>query len=163
MRSVYSVAGVISLSLTMPVLAKPDGNGKGQAKREHIGGNQKSSKSVANERTRARAADRFQRTRSDRDGDGILDRNERHARGGQACPPGLAKKHNGCLPPGQAKKRFAIGERLPSSFNSYNVPEQYRDQYRDTNEDLFRYNDGSLYRVDARTRLIEEVIRLIGR
>lgn len=22
------------------------------------------------------------------------------------CPPGLAKKHNGCLPPGQAKKRY---------------------------------------------------------
>ena len=24
--------------------------------------------------------------------------------GGGKCPPGLAKKHNGCLPPGQAKK-----------------------------------------------------------
>ena len=24
-------------------------------------------------------------------------------RGGR-CPPGLAKKHNGCMPPGQAKK-----------------------------------------------------------
>ncbi len=29
------------------------------------------------------------------------------------CPPGLAKKHNGCLPPGQAKKRYAIGHPLP--------------------------------------------------
>lgn len=28
------------------------------------------------------------------------------------CPPGLAKKHNGCLPPGQAKKRYRIGEYL---------------------------------------------------
>jgi hypothetical protein len=29
------------------------------------------------------------------------------------CPPGLAKKNNGCLPPGQAKKRYAIGRPLP--------------------------------------------------
>lgn len=28
------------------------------------------------------------------------------------CPPGLAKKHNGCMPPGQAKK-WAIGQPLP--------------------------------------------------
>lgn len=30
------------------------------------------------------------------------------------CPPGLAKKHNGCLPPGQAKKMWAIGQPLPA-------------------------------------------------
>ena len=30
------------------------------------------------------------------------------------CPPGLAKKHNGCLPPGQAKKRYVVGQRLPA-------------------------------------------------
>ena len=34
-----------------------------------------------------------------------------HGRGN--CPPGLAKKHNGCLPPGQAKKRYAVGHALP--------------------------------------------------
>ncbi len=31
------------------------------------------------------------------------------------CPPGLAKKKNGCLPPGQAKK-YAIGGMLPSGY-----------------------------------------------
>jgi hypothetical protein len=31
------------------------------------------------------------------------------------CPPGLAKKHNGCLPPGQAKKRYIVGQRLPTT------------------------------------------------
>jgi hypothetical protein len=31
------------------------------------------------------------------------------------CPPGLAKKHNGCLPPGQAKKRYVVGHRLPAT------------------------------------------------
>lgn len=28
------------------------------------------------------------------------------------CPPGLAKKNNGCLPPGQAKKRYQVGQKL---------------------------------------------------
>ena len=38
------------------------------------------------------------------------------------CPPGLAKKNNGCLPPGQAKKMWAIGQPLPGSVVFYNLP-----------------------------------------
>lgn len=38
---------------------------------------------------------------------------EKHGRGN--CTPGLAKKHNGCLPPGQAKKRYAVGQALPEA------------------------------------------------
>ena len=38
------------------------------------------------------------------------------------CPPGLAKKHNGCLPPGQAKKAWAIGRPLPREVIFYNLP-----------------------------------------
>jgi len=37
------------------------------------------------------------------------------------CPPGLAKKNNGCLPPGQAKK-YAIGQPLPRDIVYYPVP-----------------------------------------
>ncbi|MGE5386686.1 MAG: RcnB family protein [Betaproteobacteria bacterium] len=37
------------------------------------------------------------------------------------CPPGLAKKNNGCLPPGQAKK-WAVGEPLPHDVVTYNIP-----------------------------------------
>ena len=29
------------------------------------------------------------------------------------CPPGLAKKNNGCMPPGQAKKVWAMNQPLP--------------------------------------------------
>ena len=29
------------------------------------------------------------------------------------CPPGLAKKKNGCLPPGHSKKRYTVGLPLP--------------------------------------------------
>lgn len=38
------------------------------------------------------------------------------------CPPGLAKKNNGCLPPGQAKKLWAIGQPLPAGVTFYPLP-----------------------------------------
>lgn len=38
------------------------------------------------------------------------------------CPPGLAKKHNGCLPPGQAKKRWSVGRPLPREVIFYDLP-----------------------------------------
>jgi Ni/Co efflux regulator RcnB len=37
------------------------------------------------------------------------------------CPPGLAKKNNGCMPPGQAKK-WLIGQPLPATLVQYQVP-----------------------------------------
>jgi Ni/Co efflux regulator RcnB len=37
------------------------------------------------------------------------------------CPPGLAKKNNGCMPPGQAKK-YSVGHRLPQDVRYYAVP-----------------------------------------
>lgn len=40
------------------------------------------------------------------------------------CPPGLAKKNNGCLPPGQAKKQWAVGQPLPSTVVYHPVPRQ---------------------------------------
>ena len=42
----------------------------------------------------------------------------RHGR----CPPGLAKKHNGCMPPGQAKK-WTVGRPLPREVIYYHVPQ----------------------------------------
>lgn len=41
---------------------------------------------------------------------------------GKHCPPGLAKKNNGCLPPGQAKK-YAVGQPLPAGVVYYPVPQ----------------------------------------
>jgi hypothetical protein len=38
------------------------------------------------------------------------------------CPPGLAKKNNGCLPPGQAKKMWVVGQPLPPSVVYYPLP-----------------------------------------
>ncbi len=66
------------------------------------------------------------------------------------CPPGLAKKGNGCLPPGQARKL----DRYDGWANWY--PVRYRDDGYD-----WRYNDGYMYRTDN-GGLISALIPLIG-
>lgn len=43
---------------------------------------------------------------------------------GKHCPPGLAKKNNGCMPPGQAKKQWHVGQPLPSTVVYHPVPRQ---------------------------------------
>ncbi|HEY7840721.1 MAG TPA: hypothetical protein VIC61_04060 [Gammaproteobacteria bacterium] len=40
---------------------------------------------------------------------------------GKNCPPGLAKKNNGCMPPGQAKK-WTRGQPLPADVVIYELP-----------------------------------------
>lgn len=47
----------------------------------------------------------------DRDYVAVHDYYAESGRGGH-CPPGLAKKNNGCMPPGQARK-WAVGRPLP--------------------------------------------------
>jgi Ni/Co efflux regulator RcnB len=44
-----------------------------------------------------------------------------HYSNAKNCPPGLAKKNNGCMPPGQAKK-WSVGEPLPRGVTLYPVP-----------------------------------------
>ncbi|MBC7601703.1 MAG: DUF1236 domain-containing protein [Ramlibacter sp.] len=39
----------------------------------------------------------------------------------RTCPPGLAKKNNSCLPPGQA--RWAVGQPVPRGVAIYSVPQ----------------------------------------
>ena len=43
------------------------------------------------------------------------------------CPPGLAKKNNGCLPPGQARK-WVVGQQLPRELVRYPLPVELRRQ-----------------------------------
>ena len=41
------------------------------------------------------------------------------------CPPGLAKKHNGCRPPGQTKK-WQRGQPLAKDIKYYELPNELR-------------------------------------
>jgi hypothetical protein len=75
---------------------------------------------------------------------------------GGGCPPGLAKKGNGCLPPGQAKK--LVGSRLSAGYLSAMLDGPYRDWYRDDDRFLYRMGDGYIYRVDRGSNLINALI-----
>ncbi|HWQ86912.1 hypothetical protein [Brevundimonas sp.] len=60
------------------------------------------------------------------------------------CPPGLAKKNNGCLPPGQARQiaRAAGADRYESLWR------------RAGDESRYRYEDGYLYRMSPQGSLL---------
>ena len=86
---------------------------------------------------------------------------------GQACvgsPPGLAKKPM-CMPPGQYKKQFQIGQRLPYGANGllgYNaLPYDLRSQYGAQLDPYGRYyyQDDYLYRVDPTTMIVQQGLR----
>ena len=84
--------------------------------------------------------------RNDRWDDDDDDDDDRFGRNG--CPPGLAKKNNGCLPPGQAKKmddgRFdRLGDR----------------RFEDTDRYVFRRDGDRIVQIDRRTGQVVRVFR----
>jgi hypothetical protein len=97
MKKLILIAGAAALATTAPLAAKPDHakGGHGQGKHgnmkhggaKHAKGSSKSNRGIV-------TSDRFGNLYA-------LD-----ARG--SCPPGLAKKNNGCMAPGQAKKLFNV-------------------------------------------------------
>ena len=76
------------------------------------------------------------------------------------CPPGLARKDNGCLPPGQAKKY--LGARLSDNYADSQLPYQYRSWYRDDGDHFYRSGDGYIYRVSRNSQLVDGLIPLSG-
>jgi hypothetical protein len=84
--------------------------------------------------------------------------------GNDFCPPGLAKKNNGCLPPGQAKRLFVVGQRVPTGFGvvRFNqVPVDIRTRFDLSADDRFVIRDRFIYVVDPRTRLVDRIIDLL--
>jgi hypothetical protein len=82
--------------------------------------------------------------------------------GGGGCPPGLAKKAIPCVPPGQAKKMYGVGQSLPlgvaDPYSFGQIPPNLRSQYGLNPYGSYYYGNGYLYRVDPRTMLIQQVI-----
>jgi hypothetical protein len=136
------IASAAAMAMTMPALAKPGQGGHGA----HAKG--KGGAHAGHVRTRpavkSKAGKRY---------------------GSNACPPGLAAKRNGCLPPGQARKLFNVGQRIPSGYDFYtsygNIPVAYRDQYGLTDGYRYIQRDQSIYVVDPRTSLVTRIIDLI--
>ncbi|HTY99438.1 MAG TPA: hypothetical protein VMB75_06365 [Rhodocyclaceae bacterium] len=93
----------------------------------------------------------------------VLDDYYGHRPHGAKCPPGLAKQHNGCLPPGQAKK-WAMGRPLPADLRYYELPRDLlgrlpppppQHRYVQVAGDILMIAVGSNMVVDA----IEDIVR----
>jgi hypothetical protein len=85
----------------------------------------------------------------------------------RSCPPGLAKKNEMCMPPGQYKKMYNVGQRYNRDFGyawNYNqIPYDLRNQYGFQPNYNYYYRNGYLYQVDPRTQLIQQVVNAILR
>lgn len=58
-------------------------------------------------------------------------------------------------------QQWTVGQPMPSGYDIYNVPYDYRARYADTPDRWYRYNDGYVYQVDPTTQLVQAVIQLL--
>jgi Ni/Co efflux regulator RcnB len=116
--------------VTAPALAKDhDNEGRGNARhaQKH---EEKAQKHADKQREKARKQAAKREREEIRPGTFFNDQHRRYAREyygqhyghGRSCPPGLAKKNNGCLPPGQARK-WEVGQPIPRGVAVYSVPQ----------------------------------------
>jgi Ni/Co efflux regulator RcnB len=79
------------------------------------------------------------------------------------CPPGLAKKHNGCMPPGQAKK-WAKGQPLPRDLSFHDLPRELRTRLPPPPRDHRYVRVASdILLIAIGTRMVVDAIEDIGR
>lgn len=76
----------------------------------------------------------------------------------KGCPPGLAKKNNGCLPPGQAKKVYGRGDYLEGNYVLIKNPDRFG---LNSSLTYFRLGD-YVYRVDRDTKEVLDLIGAVG-
>lgn len=122
----FLIAGLFAAS-TSVFAEKPDwaGGGKNGNKHESRGERDDRGKRDKHERRDDRYDDRRSGGHYRFDDDSrrlLIDYYGGQARAGH-CPPGLAKKGNGCLPPGQAKK-WRRGYALPADVRYYPLPHE---------------------------------------
>jgi hypothetical protein len=107
-----AIAGACLISL--PALAKDHGKGKGHDKQDE----KSEQKAERHEEVRQGAYFRDEHREAARR---YYVENYSDGKAKGRCPPGLAKKNNGCMPPGQARK-WAVGQPLPRGVVVYEVP-----------------------------------------
>jgi Ni/Co efflux regulator RcnB len=78
------------------------------------------------------------------------------------CPPGLAKKNNGCMPPGLARK-WSMGQPLPREVIFHDLPPELVDQFG-TPPSGYRYVrvDSDILLIELGTRIVLDVIESLG-
>lgn len=143
MRRLITVVLVFLLSSLMTVAAQPPNKGKGKGQGKAAGAPQDAHVTVVfNDTQRGSAQSYFVNT---------------YGRGN--CPPGLAKKNNGCLPPGQAKKRYVVGQPLPKGIVLAVLPQELSVRLGDAPSG-YRYGllDGDVIKLAVGTMLVVDAI-----
>ena len=149
MKTLFLLAGAAMLATTVPAVASGQAHGK--------------AKHATSNKGKAHKAGKTNRgvVRSDRYGRLYA----LNARG--ACPPGLAKRNNGCLPPGQAKKQYNVGQRYNRNFGTVwtydQIPTYLQSQHNFDQSDRYYYRNGYLYQVDPKTMLVQQAISALLR
>lgn len=144
MKQALLIAGACALSLSGAAIAKPgNGHDPGYGK----GNNPGMAHSTTDHSNRGK--------------------HQMYGYGNGGCPPGLANKNNGCMPPGQFKRLYSSGQRFPQTYGnlwSYNqIPYDLRSQYGFRPNYRYYYGDGYLYQVDPKTMLVQQVVNAIMR
>ena len=148
MKKLILAAGVAAFAISAPAYAGP---GKGHGKQAHKAA-QVHAKGHKSHKGHKGHGDAFGRTAGTPFGYGM-----------NGCPPGLAKKPQ-CMPPGQYKKQFELGQRVPLGYKGllgYNsLPYQMRSQYGSALDPRSRYiyDNSYLYRVDPTTMVVQQVL-----
>ncbi|MES2136316.1 MAG: hypothetical protein V4502_04550 [Pseudomonadota bacterium] len=168
MRKLILLAGAAFVAATGPVIAKPGGHANAQATTPHA---MKAHSTIHSARgvkpAKVRAVKVAKTTRLDRNHNGIADADEALARkyGGALCPPGLYKKTPSCMPPGQAKRLFRSGQRVPTGYKYYtpysNIPQPLIGQYDLTDQYRYIYRNNVIYVVDPATSLVTRIINAV--
>ncbi len=169
MKKFILAASAAAFAISMPVAAENPGKGS-SAKAQHSQSAKAKNKPHRDVRidTRSRADARIDWRDVDRD-DRRFDR-ERYTdrvqsrQSARDCPPGLAKKTPACIPPGQAKRLFNEGQRVPYGYDYFSrydqIPERYRTRIPYSQNSRYIYRDDRVYVVDPATRLVTSIIDL---
>ncbi|MFZ9149955.1 MAG: hypothetical protein ACO22T_02145 [Burkholderiales bacterium] len=120
----YSVWAAVLIAagslLAMPAYAdKPSWAGGGRPEGEHIGkGHGRDKQQGGKQNEQSQRSSYF----VDKQHTVVREYYTQEFHGGK-CPPGLAKKNNGCMPPGQARN-WSKGHPLPRDVVYYDLPSQ---------------------------------------
>ena len=84
-----------------------------------------------------------------------------HSANPATCPPGLANR--GCLPPGQARRLYREGQRIPADFRAISAYDDIPAVLRARVPTGYRYiyRDDTVYVVDPTTSLVRSIVDLI--
>lgn len=170
MNKLFLLSGAIALIAATPIVAKPGGAHGGLGHGPAMHGNSHVMHGPAMHANSHATAKHVRDTRANTHRThtnrvSAHDQALAHKYGGALCPPGLYKKTPSCVPPGQAKRLFRTGQRVPTNYKYYtpygDIPQALVNQYDLSDQYRYIYRNNVIYTVDPRTNLITRIINAV--